>query len=203
MNFDSQSAHWDDEKRTKRAKIIAEQIAAAVELKAHDRALEFGCGTGLISFNLYDKVREIVCVDTSKGMIDVLNTKIRQHNIRNMVACHADIQVDDPLVPQYEVVYTSMALHHILDIETTLARLYQLLKPEGALCIVDLDEEDGSFHKADPDFIGHNGFNQQELKQVLAKIGFGVLASHTFYHDTKQVAGGVLPYSLFSMVGRK
>ena len=39
----------------KRAEIIAKQIADAVKSDQYYRALEFGCGTGLISFNLYDK----------------------------------------------------------------------------------------------------------------------------------------------------
>lgn len=203
MDFDIQSNNWDDEKRTKRAKIIAGQIAAAVGLKASDRALEFGCGTGLISLNLYEQVQEIVCVDTSKGMIDVLNTKIQQRNITNMTAYQADINNGYPLSPHYDVIYTSMALHHILDIDTTLANLYQLLKPAGHLCIVDLDEDDGSFHQSEKDFQGHNGFNQQALQQVLAQIGFRALESHAFYHDVKQDGAAVLPYSLFIMVGRK
>jgi ubiquinone/menaquinone biosynthesis C-methylase UbiE len=79
MNFNVQSISWDNEKRINRAKVIAAEIASATELEKSYSALEFGCGTGLVSFNLYDKLKNIVCIDTSKGMIDILNTKIKQH----------------------------------------------------------------------------------------------------------------------------
>lgn len=203
MDFNIQAISWDSEKRTKRAKVIAEQIAHAVEVKKYYSALEFGCGTGLISFNLHDKFKDITCIDTSKGMIDTLNLKIQQHKVNNMVAYQHNINDDHLLIPKYDLIYTSMALHHIIDIETTLANLYKLLKREGYLCIVDLDEDDGSFHKLEKDFNGHNGFNQNELKKVLEKIGCKGLESRTFYNDVKQIDGVILNYSLFIMMGKK
>ena len=203
MDFNIQSASWDNEKRTKRAKVIAEQIANAVELQKHYSALEFGCGTGLISFNLYDKLKDITCIDTSKGMIDIVNSKIQQLKVNNMVAYQQNINVDMLLTPKYDLIYTSMALHHIADIDTTLTNLYKLLKKDGYLCIVDLDEDDGSFHKLENDFDGHNGFNQNQLKKVLGRIGCKELESRTFYNDVKNIDGVILNYSLFNMIGRK
>jgi len=203
MNFNVQSISWDNEKRINRAKVIAAEIVSATELEKSYSALEFGCGTGLVSFNLYDKLKDIVCIDTSKGMIDTLNTKIKQHKVKNMAAYQQNINDDYLLTPKYDLIYTSMALHHIVDIDTTLANLYKLLKQNGCLCIVDLDEDDGSFHKAETDFNGHNGFNQTELKQILVKLGYKGLRSNTFYKDVKNIEGVILNYSLFIMIGRK
>ena len=203
MNFNVQSISWDNEKRINRAKVIAAEIVSATELEKSYSALEFGCGTGLVSFNLYDKLKDIVCIDTSKGMIDTLNTKIKQHKVKNMAAYQHNINDDYLLTPKYDLIYTSMALHHIVDIDTTLANLYKLLKQNGCLCIVDLDEDDGSFHKAETDFNGHNGFNQTELKQILEKLGYKGFRSSTFYKDVKNIEGVILNYSLFIMIGRK
>lgn len=203
MNFNVQSISWDNEKRINRAKVIAAEIVSATELEKSYSALEFGCGTGLVSFNLYDKLKDIVCIDTSKGMIDTLNTKIKQHKVKNMAAYQQNINDDYLLTPKYDLIYTSMALHHIVDIDTTLANLYKLLKQNGCLCIVDLDEDDGSFHKTETDFNGHNGFNQTELKQILVKLGYKGLHSSTFYKDVKNIEGVILNYSLFIMIGRK
>lgn len=202
MDFNTQAINWDNEKRTKRAKIIAEQIAHDVELEKYDNSLEFGCGTGLISFNLYDKLKNITCIDTSKGMIDTLHSKIQQHKVNNMIAYQYDINEDHQLVPTYDLIYTSMALHHIIN-KTTLANLYKLSKKDGYLCIVDLDEDDGGFHKMENGFNGHNGFNQKELKKVLENNGWNGLESRTFYNDAKNVDGMLLDYSLFIMLGRK
>ncbi len=73
MSFDKYAITWDTEKRVNRAKIIAEEISKTIQIKKRYNALEFGCGTGLVSFNLYDKFESITLVDISKGMIDMLN----------------------------------------------------------------------------------------------------------------------------------
>ena len=59
MNFNNEASSWDNERRVKRAKIIAEKMSKAVPIESHYNALEFGCGTGLISFNLYDSLRTL------------------------------------------------------------------------------------------------------------------------------------------------
>ena len=203
MDFNNQSLSWDNEKRVKRAKVIADEIAASVELRANFYAMEFGCGTGLISFNLHNKLKAITCIDTSLGMIDIVKAKIQQQQVTNIKPYLCNINEDDQFKSEYDLIYTSMALHHIADIETILTNLYKLLKQEGYLCIVDLDEDDGSFHKLEEDFTGHHGFNQQELKKVLEKIGYHEVKSHTFYHDVKPIDDIAVKYSLFIMVGRK
>lgn len=204
MNFDIQSITWDDERRKNRAKLIAEEINKLIQIKKQYTALEFGCGTGIISFYLNDKFEMITLVDTSKGMIDVLNSKIETFEINNMKAYQMDINEKHTLPEDsYDVIYTSMALHHIIDTETTIKNLYSLLKSDGYLCIIDLDEEDGSFHKEEKDFNGHNGFNQNALKNVLLEIGFKEVEANTFYEDEKIVEQMKVKYSLFLMAGRK
>lgn len=203
MNFNIQAATWDSEQRVQRAKLIAAQIADVVELKRDYSALEFGCGTGLISFNLAEKLNDITCIDTSQGMIAVLNSKIEQYGVHNMTAYQRDINQDCLPAVQYDLIYTSMVLHHISDIDTILTRLEQLLKSGGYLCIIELDEDDGSFHKLEQDFQGHHGFNQEQLKIKLENVGLAEVRSDTFFHDSKLINGVNVNYSLFSMIGKK
>jgi len=204
MNFDILSIAWDDEGRTKRAKLIAEEIDKSINIKEKCTALEFGCGTGLLSFCLNDKFDMITLVDTSKGMIDVLNSKIQKYKVNNMKAYQIDINKNHTLPEDsYDIIYTSMALHHIVDTEATIKNLYRLLKKNGYLCIVELDEEDGSFHKEENDFNGHNGFNQNNLKNLLSEMEFKEIESNTFYNGEKLVGENRVKYSLFLMTGRK
>ena len=95
-----------------------------------------------------------------------------------------------------------MALHHIIDIKTALHDLYRLLKPNGKLCIIDLNEEDGRFHQSEKDFKGHNGFNQNQLKKVLNTVGYRMVSSYTFYEGQKTISEDNVDYSLFIMVGK-
>lgn len=204
MNFNDRAAKWDDPKRVKRAQIISEQIKNYIDIKENYKALEFGCGTGLISFNLKDKFNSIDLVDTSKGMIEVLNYKIEENNIRNMRAFEFDINKEHKLENEsYDIIYSSMVMHHVLNLEETLKNLCKLLKEGGCLCIVDLDEDDGSFHAAEEDFNGYNGFNQGEFSNLLSKVGFDNIDSNTFYHGEKELSNKIVKYSLFIMLGVK
>lgn len=203
VNFNIEAANWDSEKRIKRAKIIADEIIKSIPIEGHFRALEFGCGTGLVSFNLADKFEHITLIDTSEGMIDKLNQKIRHSDVKNMNALCRDINAGSKLNEKYDVIYTSMALHHTQDINLTLETLYELLNSEGHLCIIELTPDDGSFHKEEKDFKGYNGFNQDFLKGLLHKLGFKNLSSHIFYNDKKLIDGVGVDYSLFIMTGRK
>jgi ubiquinone/menaquinone biosynthesis C-methylase UbiE len=203
MEFDSYARTWDTDKRIKRAKAIADKIRSSVCTDKNYSAMEFGCGTGLISFNLYDKFKNITLVDSSKGMIDILRSKIDKYGIKNMNPYLADISKENSLGMKFDVIYNSMVLHHIDDTKAIIKNFYQLLNKDGYLCIVDLDEEDGSFHKNYPEFHGHNGFNQEDLKNILISCGFTNVESDSFYFDKKIIDGQEIDYSLFLMKARK
>ena len=52
-NFDERAKDWDsDPKKVERARAVAEAIRKAIPLTANMSALEYGCGTGLLSFAL-------------------------------------------------------------------------------------------------------------------------------------------------------
>ncbi|ADL50074.1 class I SAM-dependent DNA methyltransferase [Clostridium cellulovorans] len=203
MSFDQRAKTWDNDRRIKLAKIIATEIGNSLATNKELSAMEFGCGTGLISFNLYDKFKKITLIDSSKGMIDVLNAKIDEYKVSNMESLHLDITDENSLDIKFDVIYTSMVLHHIENTSSIINTFYKLLNEDGYLCIVDLDEEDGSFHKGHDDFHGHNGFNQEKLKDILIDAGFKAVESKTFYHGEKIVEDEKIDYSLFLMKSRK
>jgi ubiquinone/menaquinone biosynthesis C-methylase UbiE len=204
MDFNQKATTWDTAERMNRSRIIAEEITKTVPIQEHCHALEFGCGTGLISFQLMNHFEHITLTDTSEGMINILKQKVHDNQITNMSVMLGDINQQPELLPEkYDIIYTSMVLHHILDVETTLRNLYNKLNENGYLCIIDLVEEDGSFHKSDIDFQGHNGFNQDLLSQFLTNTGFHDITSHVFYQDVKSIEDLKVPYSLFIMRGKK
>lgn len=203
MSFDDYAKTWDTDKRINRAKKVANEIRNSIDSEIKYSAMEFGCGTGLVSFNLYDKFKKITLIDSSNGMMEILNSKINECKVNNMVTNCVDILEEDSLDMKFDVIYNSMVLHHIKDTEAIIKKFHELLNKNGYLCIVDLDEEDGSFHKKYPDFDGHNGFNQEKLKSILLKVGFNDIESNTFYYDEKIIEGQKINYSLFLMKARK
>jgi len=202
-DFDNYAKTWDTDKRINRAKIIADEISNLIETDKNYSAMEFGCGTGLVSFNLNDKFKKITLIDSSKEMINVLNSKITKYKVDNMITYYLDISDENSLDMKFDIIYNSMVLHHIYDTEAIINKFYELLNDDGYLYIVDLDEEDGSFHKKYPEFDGHNGFNQEKLRNILNTAGFNEVESNTFFYDEKIIEGQKINYSLFLMKARK
>lgn len=199
LNFNDIALMWDTDRRIKRAKVISDFIKEKVRLHSEMNVLEFGCGTGLISFNLYQSVNKIIGYDTSEKMIDVFNRKINELNAINVSSTTDLLKYSN----QIDCVLSSMVFHHILDIKSQLYELSKVLTSKGELFIVDLDKEDGSFHKDEVGFDGHNGFDRDEFCEILTSINFEIIEVGTVLNDVKRINGTDVPYSLFYIHARK
>ncbi len=79
----------------------------------------------------------------------------------------------DRIEGTYDVAWSSMALHHVPDLDGLLRALAGLLADGGRLAIADLDRDpDGAFHADKVDFDGHHGFDRQHLAAQLERAGF-------------------------------
>ncbi|MCF6180867.1 class I SAM-dependent methyltransferase [Lutibacter sp.] len=203
-HFDKQAKEWDnDPTKILRAKKVASEIKAFLKPNKKEKALEFGCGTGLLSYQLKDDFKSIILTDTSKGMIDVLQQKIKKEHISNF---HPKlINLLEKKLPEnnFDVIYTMMTLHHILDVPKILNIFSSLLKNNGLLCIADLVKEDGSFHANHSNFEGHNGFDKDELSTLLEANGFIVEYYNIYFEIEKKLADGIKKYPLFIMICKK
>lgn len=202
MDFNYLARQWDDSRRIERAKIISNEIRKNLGEVKLNKGLEFGCGTGLITFNLTDLFNDVTLIDISSEMIEVVNEKIEKFNFNNSKAISCDLMKSDNL-EKYDCIYTSMAMHHIIDVEEMLNRFYEVLNEKGKLCIVELNKDNGDFHKHEEGFNGHNGFSQKDLKNILEKYRFKNINSYTFYNSYKEVGCEKIEYSLFIIVAEK
>jgi SAM-dependent methyltransferase len=196
-HFDEAAAHWDTPQRVARAQAVAAEIAKDLPESAFAKVLEFGCGTGLVTFALLDKIGVGLLLDTSEGMIDAVREKIEATGTGKLRALRADITRTEGLGQGYSLVYTSMALHHVPDLTPVLRAFHGLLAKDGYLCAVDLHADDGGFHKDDPAFDGHHGFEPEALARELEAAGFSAMGHRTIYQGSKTVDGGEHPYRLF------
>jgi len=169
--FDAKAGTWDeDPQKVARAKSVAQAIRRAVPLHVEMRALEYGCGTGLLSFALGPYLGPITLADSSSGMLAALEEKIAAAGGEQMRSLKLDLAVDPLPDQRFHFLYNLMTLHHIPDTPGVLRDFFALLEPGGFLCIADLDEEDGSFHG--PDAQVHPGFNRGLLTSQLVDAGF-------------------------------
>lgn len=172
--FDDAAATWDDDPDHERRQVaVAEAIKQAVDLGPRTRALDVGGGTGRLSILLADQVGSVVVTDPSAGMVQVAQERIEAAGLADRLrAVRADLTTDT-LDGAYDVAWSSLALHHVQDLEGLLRSLSELLVDGGRLAIADLDEDpDGEFHADKVDFGGHHGFDRQRLADQLARAGF-------------------------------
>ena len=202
MDFDEKAQEWDnDPVKLERAAAVAAAIRNRVRLSPDLSALEYGCGTGLLSFALSGELGSITLADSSAGMLAVLREKIAASGADHLRPMRLDLTVDPLPAERYGLIYTLMTLHHVSDVDRILRDFHALLRPDGALCIADLDREDGSFHGAG--FDGHHGFEREALRDQLARAGFGEIQFDTCYMMRKSQGEGAREYPVFLAVARK
>lgn len=169
--FDLKAAEWDkNPMHWDRSVAIADCIINQIPLKSCSRALEYGAGTGILSFLLKDHLKEIILMDNSSEMIRMIDEKIVTTKVKNLKSFNFDLENKDLPGEKFDLIFTQMVLHHIIDIENIIRKFHKLLNSEGFLGIADLYPEDGSFHGEG--FNGHNGFDPEYLGNILLRHGF-------------------------------
>lgn len=212
MDFDAAAATWDDdEQRARRTQAIAAEIRSRLGEHTYRRALDFGAGTGALSLLLADRFEEILLVDTSPGMLAAAAGKIAAAGPDVAARLHPlalDLTGSDPSgrpePGSVDVVYSSMALHHVADVPALLRAFHGLLAPGGLLLVADLAaDHDGSYHAHDDAFEGHHGFHRHELDQTLVATGFAPATTTTAYVVRREVDGAEREYPVFLATARR
>ncbi|EKO40216.1 MAG: hypothetical protein B193_1055 [Solidesulfovibrio magneticus str. Maddingley MBC34] len=203
--FDARAAAWDASPHRRK---LAHDIVAAMEAAGLFRqpvasALDFGCGTGLLTLELAERCQTVTGLDNSPGMLAELSAKIERAGLPNVGVLEADLAAGTPVPGGYDFVASAMALHHVPEPEPVLKRLLAAAAPGARFALADLDAEDGSFHD-DPAGVHHNGFDRIDLADMLAGLGYtdiNAVDAATIVKPTK--CCGDQPFGVFLMTARK
>lgn len=169
--FDLKAAEWDKNTMHRdRAEKIAAAIIRQIPLNRGMTAMEFGAGTGHLSFILKDHLKEITLIDSSEGMVKVLHEKLRTAKTDNLKVVKADLENEIFPAQGFDLIFTHLVLHHVEDVDAIIKKFSNLLNPGGFIAVADLYTEDGSFHGEG--FHGHRGFDPDALADLLQKYGF-------------------------------
>ena len=171
-SFDARAKTWDE--NPGRRQMAADLFAALeprVPLRPDMAALDYGAGTGLLTFALAARVGRVVAVDSSAGMLEVLAQKAKAGGFGHVETLLADFSKDPLPLGSFDLVASAMTLHHVADIESLFRNFFRLLAAGGRIALADLDAEDGTFH-ASNDGIHHFGFDREVFAKQLAAAGF-------------------------------
>ncbi len=117
-------------------------------------------------------------------MIHEIRNKISKEKITNANTLCFDFEKDSLSDLHVDYIFMAQVLLHIDDYEVVLSRLYEALNDDGHLLIVDFNKND----QVVSDMV-HNGFDQNELKDIMNKIGFKNIQTKTFYSGSKIFMG--------------
>ena len=202
--FDSIAAGWDDSPtRRALAAAVADAITDAVPVAPHWHALEYGCGTGLVGARLAPRLGHLLATDLSPGMLSVLTEKARSAGLANLETRVLDLTREPPPAQRFDLIFSSMTMHHIPDVPALLRVFHGMLQPDGWLALADLDAEDGGFHDPGVPGVAHHGFDRGELARWLADAGFRDTAACTAHTVEKTRDGRSARYPVFLISARR
>lgn len=202
-DFNKAAATWDENPgRVRMAHDVAQTILLTIRPGPDMDVLDIGCGTGLLSLAIQPHVRSITAIDSSHGMLDVLDKKIAAQGLANVRTRHVDLEKDE-LPGPFDLAASSMTFHHIKDTDLLLARIAGILKPGGKIAIADLDPDEGKFHDSN-EGVFHFGFDRLTMKKSFEAAGFISVQNRTAAIMQKSgLDERVRTFTVFLMTGEK
>ena len=120
------SQSWDAERYVRNASFVAEhggEIAAWLDAKPGMRILDLGCGDGALTASLAATGAEVIGVDSSPEMV----AAARRRGLDARLMDGADLAFDGG----FDAVFSSAALHWMLDAGAVIAGVARALRPGG------------------------------------------------------------------------
>lgn len=195
--FNQAAQEWDKgDMRQNIAHAVFQTISSRISLLNNMSIMDFGAGTGLLSFKIAPMVKEVVGVDLSEKMLEQLEGK--NSDALRVEAIHHDI-CGVPLEKKFNGIVSSMAMHHVEDTVELFKAFHAHLKRDGFIAIADLEAEDGSFHTHGNDGVFHFGFEREPLRQTIENAGF----EHVRFHHAYTVEKENGEYSIFLVTATK
>ncbi|MFA4824295.1 MAG: class I SAM-dependent methyltransferase [Methanoregula sp.] len=203
--FDKKSVVWDkDPGRVQMAKTIADAMISALHPEGTELVMDYGTGTGNIALRIAPMVKKIIAVDSAKGMLDVLQEKLLADGITAIEPREWSIGQDSTALPRFDLIVSSMTLHHVRDTAAAARTFHELLLPGGEIAIADLDPDNGEFHEA-PGIAEHDGIDRKNLQQAFEEAGFDSIhfSEAATIHKASSRTGKPRDFSIFLMTAKR
>ncbi len=100
-------------------------------LQPGDVVLDYACGTGTLSIEIADQVKEIYAVDISSKMLAAAERKATERRIENIRFDHTIIFDERYAKESFDAVMAFNILHLLEDAQQAVHRINEILKPGG------------------------------------------------------------------------
>jgi ubiquinone/menaquinone biosynthesis C-methylase UbiE len=203
--FEKAAVVWDkDPGRVQMARNIAGTMISALHPAGTELVMDYGTGTGNIALRIAPHVRKIIAVDSAKGMLEVLKEKLLTDGITTIEPREWSIGQSTSGMPRFDLIVSSMTLHHVKDTVAAARTFHEILQPGGRIAIADLDSDSGEFHEA-PGIAEHDGIDRKNLQHVFEQAGFSSIcfSDSATIHKTSSRTGKLRDFSIFLMTAER
>ena len=169
-DFNHKAETFDSPKNIFLANLVCQAVEKQIALLSDKEILDFGGGTGLLALPLAKQAKSVTLVDISEKMLEQARLKAEQQDIKNIQFLEQNL-LANPLEQQFDLIVVSRVLHHMPDLDATLAMFHHHLRENGQVLIAD-------FVKTDTN---HHGFDLAELEKQLIEHGFSSVHSQILY----------------------
>lgn len=165
-DFDHKAETFDSPKNIFLSNLVCKAVEKQIDLLSYKEILDFGGGTGLLSFPLAKQAESVTLVDFSEKMLEKARLKAEQQDIKNIQFLEQDL-LKNPLEQEFDLIVVCRVLHHMPDLDVALSLFHQHLKEDGKLLIADFTKTEAK----------HHGFELPELENKLIEHGFSSVHS--------------------------
>ena len=160
------------------AHYLAKRTAFIAELSSAGSVLDVGCGTGALAGRLADRGYEVVGVDPSEGMLEIM--RARHPGVEAVAASGTSLPFDED---RFDLVLTVAALHHVAEpkaVRQTLGEMTRVSRPGGRILIWDHNPRNpywSSLMRRVPQDIGEERLiSEREIVDGLTAAGARILS---------------------------
>jgi Methylase involved in ubiquinone/menaquinone biosynthesis len=112
-------------------------LRAFAAAKAFDRVLDLGCGGGHVSFALAPLAGSVTAYDLSDAMLTAVSAEAAARGLTNITTRQGKAEALPFDSASADFIATRYSAHHWLDVPRALQEMHRVLKPGGALMVMD------------------------------------------------------------------
>lgn len=167
--FNEVAVNWDEMRKSFFPDSLKDKIIDKATLKSNETVVDLGCGSGFLSDAMKNNNVNIIAIDQSEKMIEIVKNKFFQfNNITAKIGTSDSIPLPDHSVNK---VVANMYIHHIEEPLVAFKEIYRILKSGGKFVFGDLDEHNHQFLRTEQNDVWL-GFNRTDIEKWLMQAGF-------------------------------